>query len=138
MIKNSFRWIASHQVASFFIITFLITWGLGFSYIAVMREKYLFLPLMFLATCGPGLAGIIVASHTQERSRRRSWMAGVRASQATVPDQSSYCGPVIGSVLGAMASVSLDRGGKRCDDLIILDQFIPPSRTFRDNSLLVL
>ena len=79
MIKNSFRWIASHQVASFFIITFLITWGLGFSYIAVMREKYLFLPLMFLATCGPGLAGIIVAcithSGTEPERKRFSWLA---------------------------------------------------------------
>ena len=79
MIKNSFRWIASHQVTSFFIITFLITWGLGFSYIAVMREKYLFLPLVFLATCGPALAGIIVAcisgSDRQAAKKRFSWLA---------------------------------------------------------------
>lgn len=81
MIKNLFRWIASHQVTSFFIITFMITWGLGFSYIAVMREKYLFLPLMFLATCGPALAGIIVAcisgSGRQETRKRLSWLAFV-------------------------------------------------------------
>jgi len=79
VIKNSFRWIASHQVTSFFIITFLITWGLGFSYIAVMREKYLFLPLMFLATCGPAIAGIIVASISdsdrQAARKRFSWLA---------------------------------------------------------------
>ncbi len=79
MIRNSFRWIASHQVISFFIITFLITWGLGFSYIAVMREKYLFLPLMFLATCGPAIAGIIVASVSdsdrQSARKRFSWLA---------------------------------------------------------------
>lgn len=79
MIKNSFRWIASHQVTSFFIITFLITWGLGFSYIAVMREKYLFLPLMFLATCGPAIAGIIVASISdsdrQAARKRFPWLA---------------------------------------------------------------
>ncbi len=35
MIKTVARWITSHQVAAFFIITFLITWGLGFSYQAV-------------------------------------------------------------------------------------------------------
>ena len=62
MIKKTLRWVASHQVASFFIITFLITWGLGFSYIAVSNEKYFYLPLVFLATCGPAIAGIIVAS----------------------------------------------------------------------------
>jgi len=79
MIKNSYRWIASHQVTSFFIITFMITWGLGFSYIAVMRGKYLFLPLMFLATCGPALAGFIVASISdsdrQAARKRFSWLA---------------------------------------------------------------
>jgi membrane protease YdiL (CAAX protease family) len=79
MIKNSFRWIASHQVTSFFVITFLITWGLGFSYIAVMREKYLYLPLVFLATCGPALAGIIVACISgldrQAAKKRFSWLA---------------------------------------------------------------
>ncbi|MCU0457637.1 MAG: CPBP family glutamic-type intramembrane protease [Bacteroidales bacterium] len=79
MFKNLVRWIASHQVTSFFIITFMITWGLGFSYIAVMREKYLFLPLMFLATCGPGLAGIIVAgisrSGAEPGKNRFRWLA---------------------------------------------------------------
>lgn len=79
MIKNSFRWIAAHQVTSFFTLTFLITWGLGFSYIAVTREKYLFLPLVFLATCGPAFAGIIVAcvsdSNRQVAKKRFSWLA---------------------------------------------------------------
>lgn len=61
MINRSFRWIAGHQLTAFFIITFVITWGLGFSYKAVMSGKYLVLPLMFLATSGPALAGIMVA-----------------------------------------------------------------------------
>ncbi|MHC1774928.1 MAG: CPBP family intramembrane glutamic endopeptidase [Lentimicrobium sp.] len=61
MINKLFKWTAGHQVTAFFILTFAITWGLGFSYISVMRGKYLALPLMFTATCGPALAGIIVA-----------------------------------------------------------------------------
>ena len=28
-------WIKRHQIVAFFIITFAITWGLGFSYAAV-------------------------------------------------------------------------------------------------------
>jgi len=41
MITKTFKWIRCHQVAAFFIITFVITWGLGFSYKAVMSGKYL-------------------------------------------------------------------------------------------------
>ena len=79
MIKKTFRWVASHQVASFFIITFLITWGLGFSYIAVSNGKYFYLPLVFLATCGPAIAGIIVASiavtDRTSPKKRLKWLA---------------------------------------------------------------
>ncbi|MRR23957.1 CPBP family intramembrane metalloprotease [bacterium] len=79
MIKKTFRWVASHQVASFFIITFLITWGLGFSYIAVSNEKYFYMPIMFLATCGPAIAGIIVAwiagTDRITAKKRLSWLA---------------------------------------------------------------
>jgi len=31
------EWIKRHQVAAFFIITFAITWGLGFSHGALRR-----------------------------------------------------------------------------------------------------
>lgn len=79
MITKTFKWIRCHQVAAFFIITFVITWGLGFSYKAVMSGKYLFLPLMFLATCGPALAGIMVAcisgSNRSSVKKRFSWIA---------------------------------------------------------------
>jgi membrane protease YdiL (CAAX protease family) len=62
-------WIKSHQIAAFFIITFAITWGLGFSYIAFYKGMFLLLPLGFIATCGPALAGIIISavSNTQPR-----------------------------------------------------------------------
>ncbi len=73
-------WIKRHQVAAFFIITFVISWGLGFSYTAVLkRNQLLWLPMIFIATCGPGLAGIIVTAitNTQPRqgSRKAFWIA---------------------------------------------------------------
>jgi len=73
-------WIKAHQIAAFFIITFAISWGLGFSYGAVMKQgQFLLAPLMFVATCGPALAGIIISavSNTQPRqgTRRAFWIA---------------------------------------------------------------
>jgi len=77
-------WIKRHQVAAFFIITFTISWGLGFSYSAVMKqEQFLLLPLVFVATCGPGLAGIIISAvtNTQPRKgpRKAFWIAFLAA-----------------------------------------------------------
>jgi membrane protease YdiL (CAAX protease family) len=61
-------WIVRHQVASFFIIAFAITWGLGFSYEAVLkRDEYLWIPLVFVATCGPALAGILITAISSPR-----------------------------------------------------------------------
>jgi membrane protease YdiL (CAAX protease family) len=73
-------WIRRHQVATFFIVTFAITWGLGFSYSAVLkRNQFLLFPLVFVATCGPGLAGIIITAitNTQPRQgpRKTFWIA---------------------------------------------------------------
>lgn len=73
-------WIKNHQVVAFFIITFAITWGLGFSYNALLdRGQYLLAPLAFLATCGPALSGIIISAitHTQPRqgARKSFWIA---------------------------------------------------------------
>ena len=74
-------WIRDHQLISFFILTFLITWGLGFSYSAVMKQRqFLILPLVFIATCGPALAGIIIKvisgiRSKSEESWRNSWIA---------------------------------------------------------------
>ncbi len=73
-------WIKNHQVAAFFIITFAITWGLGFSYGAVLKKANTCLfPLVVIATCGPALAGIIITAvtNTQPRqgTRRAFWIA---------------------------------------------------------------
>jgi membrane protease YdiL (CAAX protease family) len=72
-------WIKRHQIVAFFIITFAITWGLGFSYNAVYKGQILLIPLAFVATCGPALAGIIITavSNTQPRqgTRKASWIA---------------------------------------------------------------
>jgi membrane protease YdiL (CAAX protease family) len=73
-------WIKSHQVTAFFIITFAISWGLGFTYDAVMNKGiFLLAPLAFVATCGPALAGIIVSTvcNTQPKqgTKRTYWMA---------------------------------------------------------------
>jgi membrane protease YdiL (CAAX protease family) len=73
-------WIKRHQVTAFFIIAFAITWGLGFSYGAVLkRNQFLLFPLVFVATCGPGLAGILISAvtNTQPRQgpRKAFWIA---------------------------------------------------------------
>ncbi|NTU56307.1 MAG: CPBP family intramembrane metalloprotease, partial [Anaerolineales bacterium] len=64
---------------AFFAITFAITWGLGFSYVALYKGKFLLAPLAFIATCGPALAGIIISAicNTQSRegSKRTYWIA---------------------------------------------------------------
>ena len=75
---NFIQWIKDHQLISFFLLTFLITWGLGFSYWAVVRGgKFLLAPVFFLATCGPALAGIIISVLTGSRQnpagRRITW-----------------------------------------------------------------
>lgn len=64
------KWIGDHQVTAFFILAFLITWGLGFSYGAVIKQgRFLLVPLVFFATCGPALAGIIITTVTGPRQR---------------------------------------------------------------------
>lgn len=73
-------WIKRHQVAAFFIITFAITWGLGFSYGGFLKQgQFLLAPLVMIATCGPALAGIIISavSNTQPRqgTRKAFWIA---------------------------------------------------------------
>jgi membrane protease YdiL (CAAX protease family) len=76
-IKN---WIVRHQITAFFAITFAITWGLGFSYGAVMRrQQFLLAPLLLVATCGPALAGIsvsaIINTGPRQGKRRAFWLA---------------------------------------------------------------
>jgi len=66
-------WIKRHQVAAFFMISFATTWGLGFSYSAVLkRDQVLLLPLVFVTACGPGLAGIIISAVTNTQSNKGS------------------------------------------------------------------
>ena len=79
-MKKIATWIRGHQIVAFYGIAFVISWGLGFTWSAIMnREQYLLAPLAFLAACGPGLAGIIVSaiSNTQPRqgTRRAFWLA---------------------------------------------------------------
>jgi len=74
------HWIKSHQVIAFFILTFAITWGLGFSYSAAQIKGIFWLyPVASLATCGPALAGIIITAVTstqpREGTKRTYWIA---------------------------------------------------------------
>lgn len=73
-------WIKHHQIAAFFILTFAITWGLGFSFDAVMNQGVFFLvPLFGIAMCGPALAGILVATvgnrEPRSGSKKARWIA---------------------------------------------------------------
>ena len=64
-------WIKNHQIAAFFLITFAITWGLGFSFDAVLKQdQYLLAPLMVVAMCGPALAGIIISAATNTQPKQ--------------------------------------------------------------------
>ena len=67
------NWIKHHQIVAFFIIAFTITWGLGFSYGALLNKGiYLMAPVAFIATCGPALAGIIISAVINTRPREGS------------------------------------------------------------------
>jgi membrane protease YdiL (CAAX protease family) len=83
-MKKLADWIKQHQVVAFFIITFAITWGLGFSYDAVLKQgQFLLAPVVAVATCGPALAGIIISiiSNTQPKqgTRKAFWIAFIVA-----------------------------------------------------------
>lgn len=78
-MKKITNWIRRHQVVAFFVIAFVISWGLAFSWEAVLnRDQGMLLPLAFLSACGPGLAGIIVSAiiNTQPKqgSRKAFWI----------------------------------------------------------------
>lgn len=80
MIGKLTDWIRQHQTTAFFIITFGITWGLGFTYDAVLNQgKDLLMPLAAVATCGPALAGIIVSricnTEPKSGSAKARWIA---------------------------------------------------------------
>ena len=89
-MKKLTNWVKDHQVISFFVLAFLITWGLGFSYGAVVRQgKFLMAPLLFAATCGPALAGIIITVITgkwqkSEGHRLKAWIVFLLAWIASI------------------------------------------------------
>jgi len=63
-------WIKRHQIVAFYAMTFAISWGLWIPFAdAFNRGADLLSPLLFIATCGPALAAIIVTaiSNTEER-----------------------------------------------------------------------
>ena len=75
------QWIRTRPIVSFFLLTFAITWGLGFSYVAVLKNGMIWLaPLAFVATCAPALAGIMVTAvcggqeRPSLRGNRRRWI----------------------------------------------------------------
>jgi hypothetical protein len=56
-MKKITNWVRQHQLIAFFLITFTISWGLGFSYYAMNTPgQELLIPLAAVATCGPALA----------------------------------------------------------------------------------
>ena len=63
MLSQIGAWIRKRPIVSFYASTFVITWGLGFSYIALIRNELIMLaPPASVATCGPALAGIFVTA----------------------------------------------------------------------------
>lgn len=79
-MKKLKYWIKQHQIAAFYMIAFAITWGLAFSYDAVVNRGQDFLmPVVTIAICGPAFSGIIVSSiiNTQPKqtSRKSFWIA---------------------------------------------------------------
>jgi len=82
------NWIKHHQLAAFFLIAFVISWGLGFSWDAVLnRGQGLLLPLAFVSGSGPGLAGIVVSviinTELRQGSRKAFWIAFLVAWSAS-------------------------------------------------------
>ncbi len=79
-MKKLAKTVGDRPASSFFVLAFLITWGLGFSYGAVIKQRQILLvPLFFIATCGPALAGIIITTVTGPHQRighlRSAWGA---------------------------------------------------------------
>jgi membrane protease YdiL (CAAX protease family) len=79
-VKFIIEWIRKKPIVAFFVITFVITWGLGFSYIAVLQhDMYQLAILASIATCGPAFAGILVtaAGNREPRSgsKKARWIA---------------------------------------------------------------
>jgi membrane protease YdiL (CAAX protease family) len=116
-MKKPYGWIRRHQLVAFYAITFVITWGLGFSYDAVMRhDKVWLIPLASIATCGPALAGIVVSrvcnTAPKAGSSRAQWIAffaalvvvtAVFVAHNTVVNRAPLNPVLVGLVLVAIA-----------------------------------
>ena len=79
-VKLIIEWIRKKPIVAFFVITFAITWGVGFSYIAVLQhDMYQLAFLASIATCGPALAGILVTTvgnrEPRSGSKKARWIA---------------------------------------------------------------
>lgn len=111
--------IRKHQVVAFFVLTFVITWGLGFSYSAFYKGRFLLLPLGFVATCGPALAGIIITALTNTQPRQGScrspriaflvaWLVSalVWLAHTTFFDQVPFSPGLVGLTLVSVAPVA--------------------------------
>ena len=62
-------WMRRHQFAALFALTFAITWGLGFSYDALLNvEAFLMAPLAFAATAVIGLRDMRAFNATFRRA----------------------------------------------------------------------
>lgn len=77
-MKKLREWVNCHQVTAFYILTFAISWGLAFAYDGVENhDQFFLLPLLFVAICGPGLAGITISAINNTRpksgSRKGFW-----------------------------------------------------------------
>ncbi len=74
------QWIKNHQLAAFFVLTFIISWGLGYSWILVVNKGiFLLAPLTVIAQVGPALAGIIISAivnrQPKQGTKRSYWIA---------------------------------------------------------------
>ena len=72
-------WIIRHQVVSFYLITFALMYGLGFSFKAVMiRNEFLMAPFLMIALCSPALTGILISAlinrQPRQGSRKAFWI----------------------------------------------------------------
>ena len=79
-MKTLASWIRTHQIATFFILTFVMSWGLWFAPGAASQQGNILLaPLAFVYACSPALAGIIISavSNTEARqgARKPFWIA---------------------------------------------------------------
>jgi membrane protease YdiL (CAAX protease family) len=71
-MKTLSDWIRHHQLISFFVLTFTISWGLLISFGPIyFSGVVLVAPLLVLSLFGPALAGIIVSGVVRPQPKKR-------------------------------------------------------------------